>query len=104
MILDDWAIILIFGPIFVTVIKALGFNALWYGAAFLLNIQIAFLTPPYGFALFLMKAAAPKEYNFTLVDIYRAALPFAGIALLALIIVLAFPEVATFLPNLVIGE
>jgi len=102
-IMDDWAIILIFGPIFVSVIKTLGFNSLWYGAIFLVNMQVAFLTPPYGFALFIMRAAAPKEYNITMLDIYRSVLPFVGLAVLALIIVIIFPPLATFLPNLIIG-
>jgi tripartite ATP-independent transporter DctM subunit len=102
-VMDDWAIILIFGPIFVSVVKTLGFSALWYGAAFLVNMQIALLTPPYGFALFIMRAAAPNEYNITMLDIYRSALPFIGAAVLSLIIVLAFPVLTTFLPNLIIG-
>lgn len=102
-VMDDWAIILIFGPIFVSVIKTLGFNSLWYGAVFLVNMQIAFLTPPYGFALFIMRAAAPKEYNITMLDIYRSAIPFVGAAVLALIIVMLFPLLATFLPDLIIG-
>jgi len=104
MVLDDWAIILIFGPIFVFVIKSLGFSGLWYGALFLINMQIAFLTPPYGFALFLMRAAAPKEYNITMLDIWRAAIPFVGVAVLALIIVMIFPFLTSFFPNLIIGR
>ena len=103
-ILDDWAIILIFGPIFVFVIRALGFSGLWYGALFLINMQIAFLTPPYGFALFLTKAAVPKEYNITMLDIWRAAIPFVGVAVLSLIIVMIFPFLTNFLPNLIIGR
>jgi tripartite ATP-independent transporter DctM subunit len=103
-VMDDWAIILIFGPIFVTVIRALGFSSLWYGAIFLINMQVAFLTPPYGFALFLMKAAAPKEYGLSMLDIYRSAIPFIGMAVLALILVMIFPPLATFLPGLIIGH
>lgn len=103
MALDDWAIILIFGPIFVSVIKTLGFNTLWFGAIFLVNMQIAFLTPPYGFALFLMRAAAPPEYNITMVDIYRSVLPFVGMAILALIVVMLFSPLTTLLPNLILG-
>ena len=102
-IMDDIAIILIFGPIFVFVIKTLGFNTLWYGVVFLINMNIAFLTPPYGFALFFMKAAAPKEFGITMVDIYRAVIPFIGLAVLALVLVIVFPPLALWLPNLVLG-
>jgi len=102
-VMDDWAIILIFGPIFASVIRSLGFSTLWYGAVFLINMQIAFLTPPYGFALFIMRAAAPKEYNISMLDIYRSALPFVGAAVIALLILMLFPALATFLPELVIG-
>ena len=102
-IMDDWAMILIFGPIFVFVIEALGFNTLWYGVVFLINIQVAFLTPPYGFALFIMRAAVPKEYNITMIDIYRSVIPFIGCTVLTLILVVLFPSLATFLPNLIFG-
>jgi tripartite ATP-independent transporter DctM subunit len=103
-VMDDWAMILIFGPIFSFVVKHLGFSTLWYGVVFLINIQVAFLSPPFGFALFIMKAAVPKELNITLVDIYRAVLPFISLAVLALILTMVFPPLATFLPHLVIGK
>ena len=103
-IMDDWAMILIFGPIFSFVVKALGFSTLWWGVVFLINIQVAFLSPPFGFALFIMKAAAPAELNVTLVDIYRAVIPFIGLAILALVLTMVFPPLATFLPHLVIGK
>jgi TRAP-type mannitol/chloroaromatic compound transport system permease large subunit len=82
----------------------LGFSTLWYGVVFLINIQVAFLSPPFGFALFIMKAAVPTELNVTLVDIYRAVIPFIGLAVLALILTMVFPPLATFLPHLVIGK
>lgn len=103
-VMDDWAMILIFGPIFSFVVKHLGFSTLWYGVVFLINIQVAFLSPPFGFALFIMKAAVPTELNVALVDIYRAVLPFIGLAVLALILTMVFPPLATFLPQLVIGR
>jgi tripartite ATP-independent transporter DctM subunit len=103
MFMDDVAIILIFGPIFAHVIKAMGFDPLWYGVVYLINMQVAFLTPPYGFALFYMRAATPKDYNITMVDVYRAVLPFIGLTVLTLILVMIFPPLATFLPRHIIG-
>ena len=102
-IMDDWAMILIFGPIFSTVIKNIGFSTLWYGVIFLINLQVAFLSPPFGFALFIMRGAAPKELNISMMDIYRSVLPFIGVAIFALILVIIFPALATFLPNLILG-
>jgi TRAP-type mannitol/chloroaromatic compound transport system permease large subunit len=96
--------ILIFAPIFAYVVKALGFSTLWYGVIFLINIQVAFLSPPFGFALFIMRAAVPTELNISLVDIYRSVLPFIGLAILALILTIIFPPLATYLPHLVIGD
>ena len=104
MVLDDWAIILIFGPVFAFVIKALGFSTLWYGALFLINMQIALLSPPYGFALFLMRGVAPKEYNITMLDIYRSIIPFAAVTVFSLILIMIFPFLTNFLPNLIIGR
>ena len=103
MVMDDVAMILIFGPIFQFVIQSLGFDPLWYGVVFLVNINIAFLTPPYGFALFIMKAAAPIEYGITMIDVYRGVLPFIGLALIALVLVILFPPLSLWIPNLVIG-
>ena len=104
MIMDDVAIILVFGPIFCSVIKALGFNVLWYGVVYLVNMQVAFLTPPYGFALFYMRAAVPEEHKITMMDVYRAVIPFIGLTVLTLILVIIFPSLATFLPDLIIGK
>ena len=103
-IMDDWAMILIFAPIFSVVVKSLGFSTLWYGVIFLINLQVAFLSPPFGFALFIMRGAAPKELEITMTDIYRSVLPFIGVAILSLLLVMIFPALATFLPNFIIGR
>lgn len=107
MFMDDVAIIMIFGPIFLGIVKSLGFDTLWYGALFMVNIQMAFLTPPYGFGLFAMRAVLPtipelKPYNISMGDIYRAAVPFVGLQALGIILILIFPPLATFLPSLLI--
>ena len=102
MFLDDWAVIMIFAPIFVSVIKTLGFDSLWYGVLFMVNIQLAFLTPPYGFALFCMRAAVPDGIEIDMKDIYRAAIPFIGLQFICLIVIMIFPGLTTWLPQLFI--
>lgn len=107
MFLDDVAIIMIFGPIFLSVVASLGFDTLWYGALFMVNMQLAFSTPPYGFALFAMRAVLPtipelKPFNISMGDIYRAAIPFIGLQALTLVLILIFQPLATFLPSLLI--
>ena len=90
MFMDDFAMIMIFAPIFLPVVKELGFDTLWYGIVFVTNIQIAFLSPPYGFAVYCMKAAIPKDIDISMTDIFRAGLPFLGLQLLCLIIIMIF--------------
>jgi len=102
MFLDDWAVIMIFAPIFVSVIKTLGFDSLWYGVLFMVNIQLAFLTPPYGFALFCMRAAVPEGITISMKDIYRAAIPFIGLQFICLLLIMLFQNVSTWLPHLLI--
>ena len=103
MIMDDLAITLIFAPIYSSVIKGLGFNTLWYGVTFVINLIAAFLTPPYGFALFFMKSAAPKEYGITMLDVWRGVVPYVIIVAIVLILVILFPPICLWLPNLIIG-
>ena len=102
MFMDDFAVIMIFGPIFSNVVRLIGFDTLWFGILFMVNIQLAFLTPPYGFSLFCMRAAAPDDLNVTMAEIYRAALPFIGLQFIGLIIVMIFQPLATYLPRLII--
>jgi tripartite ATP-independent transporter DctM subunit len=102
MFLDDFAVIMIFAPIFQTTATSLGFDGLWYGVLFMINMQLAFLTPPYGFALFCMRAAVPPQYGITMAKIYQAALPFIAIQLVCLALVMAIPSLATWLPSALI--
>jgi tripartite ATP-independent transporter DctM subunit len=97
MFLDDTAMLVIVAPLYVPLIIALGFDPIWYGVLYTITCQIAYMTPPFGYNLFLMRAMAPKE--ITLSDIYRSITPFLLVMLLALILVMVFPEIATYLPN-----
>ncbi len=96
MFLDDTAMLVIVAPLYVPLIIALGFDPIWYGVLYTITCQIAYMTPPFGYNLFLMKAMAPKE--ITLVDIYRSIIPFVLVMLFGLVIMMMFPQIALWLP------
>jgi len=97
MFLDDTAMLIIVAPLYVPLIIKLGFDPIWYGVLYTITCQIAYLTPPFGYNLFLMKAMAPPEIK--LGDIYRSIIPFVGVMGVALAIVMRFPQIALWLPN-----
>ena len=99
MFLDDTAMLVIVAPLYVPLIIALGFNPIWYGVLYTITCQIAYMTPPFGYNLFLMRAMAPKDID--LMDIYRSIIPFVLVMCLGLAIVMIFPEIATWLPDYV---
>jgi tripartite ATP-independent transporter DctM subunit len=97
MFLDDTAMLVIVAPLYVPLIIALGFDPIWYGVLYTITCQIAYMTPPFGYNLFLMKAMAPKE--ITLQDIYSSIIPFVLVMVFGLAVVMIFPEIATYLPD-----
>ena len=97
MFLDDTAMLVIVAPLFIPLIIKLGFNPIWYGVLYTITCQIAYMTPPFGYNLFLMKAMAPKEIS--LGDIYQSIIPFVLIMIFGLAIVMAFPQIALWLPE-----
>lgn len=93
----DWIGILILTmPIFIPIIKALEFDPIWFGVLFCMNMQISFISPPFGPACFYLKSVAPKEVS--LIDIFRGVLPFIGIQIIALALVMYFPQIALWFP------
>jgi len=101
MIMDDVAIILLCTPMYLPIVTSLGFDPLWFGILFMVNMQCAWLTPPYGFNLFYIRAITPPEISMG--DIYRSVLPFICLQILCLLLVMFFPPLATWLPSVVIG-
>jgi TRAP-type mannitol/chloroaromatic compound transport system permease large subunit len=97
--LDDTAMLVIVAPLYVPLVDQLGFDLVWYGVLYTITTQIAYLTPPFGYNLFLMRAMAPPEIGIR--DIYASVLPFVAIMLLALVIVMVFPQIALWLPETV---
>jgi tripartite ATP-independent transporter DctM subunit len=100
--LDDTAMLVIVAPLYVPLIISLGFDPIWYGILYTITCQIAYMTPPFGYNLFLMRAMAPPE--ITLMDIYRSIIPFVLVMCLGLAIVMAFPQIALWLPNQYYGK
>jgi TRAP-type mannitol/chloroaromatic compound transport system permease large subunit len=100
--LDDTAMLIIVAPLYVPLIIALGFNPIWYGVLYTITCQIAYMTPPFGYNLFLMRAMSPKEV--TLADIYRSIIPFVLLMMLGLVLVILYPEIALWLPEQVYGK
>ena len=95
----EWiAIIFITVPIFAPVVVDLGFDPVWFGVLFAMNIQIYYLSPPFGPACFFLKSVAPKGVE--LQDIFVAVLPFIALQAIGLALVLFIPEIAMWLPNM----
>lgn len=96
-LMDDYAVITLTAPIYLPLVEAMGVDPLWFCLIFMLNLQMAYLTPPYGFNLFFLKSIVPKDVAVT--QIYKAALPFIALQIVALIICWIFPPLITWLPT-----
>jgi TRAP-type mannitol/chloroaromatic compound transport system permease large subunit len=115
MFLDWVGILFLAVPIFVPIAKSLSFDgvlglpgvpaadvALWFGVVYMINMQMSFLSPPFGYALFYLKSVAPPEV--TMATIFRSSLPFIVLQALGLAICVIFPQIILWLPNLVYGR
>ncbi len=98
MVLDPAGIMMICIPIFLPVVVAHGFDPLWFGILFIINMEIGYMTPPFGFNLFYMKGVVPS--SISMMDIYRSVIPFTVVESLGLIMVMVFPQIALWLPGL----
>ena len=107
-LMDDFAIIMLTSPIYLPIISFLGFDPLWYGILFIVNMNIAYLNPPFGYNLFYLRGLGPyiKEQtgqDLTMVDLYRSVIPFIGLQIIVLVLVMIFPMLATWLPSMMFG-
>lgn len=98
-LMDPLAIMVIAAPIFSPIVISLGFNPLWFGIIFVINMQIGFLTPPFGFANFYMKSLLPEE---NIGEFYRSGFPFVGLQIIGLGLCMAFPNIVLWLPSMMI--
>ena len=97
MFLDDTAMLVIVAPLYVPLVIALGFDPIWYGVLYTITCQVAYMTPPFGYNLFLMRAMAPPEIS--LLDIYRSITPFVLVMGLGIALVMLFSQIALWLPQ-----
>jgi tripartite ATP-independent transporter DctM subunit len=102
MFLDPAGIILLTTPIFVPIITHLGFDPLWFGVLFTINMEMAYITPPFGFNLFILKGVVPKEVSMA--DIYRSVGPFVLLQAVCLALVMLWPDLALYLPSLMVQQ
>jgi len=100
MLMDPGAIIMICTPVFVPLIKSLGFDPVWFGILFIVNMEMSYLTPPFGFNLFYMKSIVPD--SITMIDIYKSVFPFVLLQALCLVLIIVFPQIALWLPSVLI--
>ena len=100
--LDDTAMLVIVAPLYIPLVGSLGFDLIWFGILYTITCQIAYITPPFGLNLFLMRAMAPPE--ITLIDIYRSIIPFFFMMVLTIVLLMIFPQIALYLPDLYSGR
>jgi TRAP-type mannitol/chloroaromatic compound transport system permease large subunit len=97
--LMDWiGICLLTMPVFVPIVKALGYDPIWFGILFCMNMQVSYLSPPFGPAAFYLKGVAPPDVSLN--EIFSALWPFMGLQMVALAMVVAFPQITLWLPSL----
>jgi tripartite ATP-independent transporter DctM subunit len=102
MFLDDTAMLVIVAPLYIPLVKLLGFDLIWFGILYTITCQIAYIVPPFGYNLFLMRAMAPPE--ITIVDIYKSIVPFFFLMVFCMIVIMVFPDIAMWLPDLYSGK
>ena len=102
MMIDWLGILFLTVPLFIPIVTALGFDPVWFGVLFVMNIQMAYLTPPFGQGMFYVKGVAPPEIS--MMDIVKSVWPFLGIQFICLMIVIFIPQIALWLPGKMVGQ
>lgn len=100
--IDFFEICFIVIPLFVPVAQSLGIDLIWFGVVLGANLQTSFLTPPFGFALFYLRGVSPP--GITTGHIYRGVVPFIGIQLAVVLLIIVFPSLVTYLPSISFGR
>lgn len=97
-VLDEIGIILLTVPVFLPIVRTLGFDEIWFGVLYAITIQTGYISPPFGYTLFYMKGALPAHISMT--TVYRGVFPFMVLQVIALILIAAFPNLVTWLPRM----
>jgi tripartite ATP-independent transporter DctM subunit len=99
----DWiGIVFIMVPIITPIGAALGFDPLWFGMMICVNLQMSFMTPPFAYAIFFVKGAAPPEFEVTTADIIRGVVPFVILIMVGLSLCVIFPQLILWLPGMML--
>lgn len=101
MFIDWLGILLIVIPIFMPVAREMGYNLIWFSTLICVNLQMAFLTPPFGYSLFYLRGIAPPQ--LTMVHIYKGVVPFICLQWIALILCIVIPDIILWLPKIAFG-
>ncbi len=96
MLIEQISIMMVTVPIFMPIVAVMGWDPIWFGAIFLLNMEMAAISPPFGVALFVLKGVAPRDT--TMGDIYRASIPFLLLNLIVMVLMMFFPQLVLWLP------
>jgi len=97
MFIDQVALLLIIVPIYKPLVDAAGLDPIWFWVLVLINLSAGGITPPFGYTMFAFKATVP---GLPISDVYRAAWPFVGVFVLLMILIVAIPQIATWLPSI----
>ncbi|MBX3654192.1 MAG: TRAP transporter large permease subunit [Ramlibacter sp.] len=97
-VLDELGIILLTVPVFLPIVRLLGFDELWFGVLYAITIQMGYISPPFGYTLFYIKGTLPRHISMAMV--YQGVLPFFLLQVAGLLICAAVPDLVTFLPRL----
>jgi len=96
----DWiGIVFIMVPIVTPIGAALGFNPLWFAMMICVNLQMSFLTPPFAYAIFFVKAASPPEFGVQTSDVIKGVIPFIVLIMVGLVLCIIFPDIILWLPG-----
>ena len=104
MVMDDFAMLIVTAHMFIPVLVGLEVNMVWFGVLYCVTVLVALLTPPFGFALFIMKGLVPKDSGITMVDIYKSIIPFVALNGILLAVLLFNPGLCLWLPAVVFGN
>ncbi len=99
MLMDPTGIVMITTPVYIPIIKALGFDPIWFGILFIINMEMGYITPPFGYNLFYIRSIVPRHV-ISMKQIYLSVFPFIVLQAICLILLILFPQIALWLPSI----
>ncbi len=99
--IDFIGIVLLTMPLFVPIITELGYDPVWFGVLFCMNMQLSYISPPFGPSAFYLKGVLPQDSGISVTDIFKSTIPYVFLIIIALVLLVAFPQIALWLPGFV---